>query len=238
MAIRQPWRTAVSLMTAALPEISAEQIADLLLMSAAACNGRMAESDDALPTPDQILDVQRMVLAGHGPITSSMGRLFDGVASIVLGTGQCNFEAELAMRLESVCAGDRNISDSDDLLPLVEVLQTDGEPSGEKPGFALDWRPLVRRLVDEIQSGCSASTTAFLFHQAIADAVGSVADQYSGYPVVLSGGCFQNRVLTERIIERLRAGSRIVAAPGTIPPNDGGLAAGQLVIAAARLRRN
>ncbi len=237
MAIRQPWRTAVSLLTAAMPDLSADHIAELLIKSAKARNSPMADFGDALPSPDQIRDVQRLVQLGHGAVTSSMGRLFDGIAAIVLGTGHCSFEAELAMRLEAACADDSSILCTSGLLPLVDVRRSDVETGVEKQRFALDWRPLLRRLVTDIQSGCCASTMAILFHQAIADAVATVADQYSGYPVVLSGGCFQNRVLTERVVDRLRQGSRLVAAPGTIPPNDGGLAAGQLVIAAARLRR-
>ena len=75
------------------------------------------------------------------------------------------------------------------------------------------------------------------FHRALACAVASIASAFSDWPVVLTGGCFQNRILTELIAERLKGHSQPLGLPGIIPPNDGGLAAGQLAIGQARLKR-
>jgi hydrogenase maturation protein HypF len=106
----------------------------------------------------------------------------------------------------------------------------------ERDGMmCLDWRPLVREIVTGLRSGRSSAWISRSFHQAIADMVESVVDRFAGYKVVLSGGCFQNRILTEMIVGNLKLKSRDVLTHGKIPPNDGGLAAGQIAIAAALL---
>ncbi|MBC7966675.1 MAG: carbamoyltransferase HypF [Fuerstia sp.] len=212
-SIREPWRAAVSLLSAAIPEITAEQMAELL-------------TRNGLPTLFQIRQVQQLVRSRLSPLTSSMGRLFDGVASMVLGVGTAGFEGEPAMRLEAAC----DETDADRSWPLADRTF---EPTEAEQ--RVDWRPIVRQVVRELQSGQSASVIAMRFHRAIANAVGMVAERFPGYPVVLSGGCFQNRILTELVVDELRQQSRTVASPGTIPPNDGGLAAGQIAIAAAIL---
>ena len=212
-AIREPWRVAVSLLTAAIPEITAEQMAELL-------------TGNILPTLIQIRQVQHLVNTGVGPLTSSMGRIFDGVASMVLGIGTAGFEGEPAMRLEAAC-------DETDLAlstrhACCSLQSTEG-------GIRVDWRPIVRQVVADLQSGQATSLIAMRFHHAIANAVGMVTGKFPSCPVVLSGGCFQNRILTELVVAELEQQSRTVASPGTIPPNDGGLAAGQIAIAAAQL---
>ncbi len=73
------------------------------------------------------------------------------------------------------------------------------------------------------------------FHRSVARAIAAIASHYPQRPVVLSGGCFQNRVLTELVAHELRDHPQRVGLPGVIPPNDGGLAAGQLAVAFAKL---
>jgi len=150
-----------------------------------------------------------------------MGRLFDGVAAITLGIGEAQFEGELAMRLEAVC--NPTTTEAYDL-PLDE--------SAELPQF--DWRPLLRQVCADCQASTPAGIMAMKFHRAIAVAVECIAERFSDLPVVLTGGCFQNRMLTELTAERLSCHSQAVGLPGLIPPNDGGLAAGQLAVASAR----
>ena len=137
------------------------------------------------------------------------------------------FEGEPAMRLESVC--DETSDDSANQLACCLL------DSSETAGHRIDWRPVVRQVFTDIQEGRPASVIAMQFHRAMARAAGMVAERFPDCPVVLSGGCFQNRILTEFVVEELERQDRIVASPGTIPPNDGGLAAGQIAIAAAQL---
>jgi hydrogenase maturation protein HypF len=240
-AIDEPWRTAVSLLTTAMPETTAEEIAGLLQSSQKnhRCDAP-AEQRFAMFPADmslaKIRQVQQLVRSASSPLTSSMGRLFDGMAAIILGLSKATFEGEPAMRLESVCAESAG-PDS-----------TSGQPTSskrrsrmkcvleERDGMmCLDWRPLVREIVTGLRSGRSSAWISRSFHQAIADMVESVVDRFAGYKVVLSGGCFQNRILTEMIVGNLKLKSRDVLTHGKIPPNDGGLAAGQIAIAAALL---
>jgi hydrogenase maturation protein HypF len=81
------------------------------------------------------------------------------------------------------------------------------------------------------------SVIAARFHQALADWAAAVAAAVPASPVVLGGGCFQNRLLLERTRMALERAGRRVYHAGRIPPNDGGLAAGQLAVALAALAR-
>lgn len=130
------------------------------------------------------------------------------------------------MRLESACAESTPGEDS------ARINFVHDERDGL---LCVDWRAVVRETVTGLRIGRSAPALSQSFHQAIADMVESVVERFVGYKVVLSGGCFQNRVFTEMIVAKLRLKSREVLTHGQIPPNDGGLAAGQIVIAAALL---
>ena len=99
----------------------------------------------------------------------------------------------------------------------------------------IDWRPIVRIIVEEIHAGRASAEIAMQFHACIAKTEGMVVQEFPECPVVLSGGCFQNRILTELVVEEMQRQSRTIVTPSTIPCNDGGLAAGQLAIAAAML---
>ena len=205
-AIREPWRVAVSLLMDAGEDKAAVQWSK------------------QFASQQQIDVVRRLTRQGVGPRCSSTGRLFDGVASIILGTGLAQFEGDLAMRLEAVC--DQKSTGQYEL------------PVDDSSGLLqLDWRPVIRQLCSDRHAGETNGTMAMKFHRALACAVASIASAFSDWPVVLTGGCFQNRILTELIAERLKGHSQPLGLPGIIPPNDGGLAAGQLAIGQARLKR-
>lgn len=167
---------------------------------------------------------QTLPLQGHRklfPQTSSMGRLIDGVASLLLGVTEVSYEGEAAMELEATC--DENVEGYYEL-PIVRATVDE-----------LDWRPMIRCVVDEIADGIPVGTIAKRFLRGIAFAIAEVCRRFDDRPVVISGGCFQNAVLTRETMKVLRNHSSGVGAPGRIPPNDGGLAAGQLAVAAATL---
>jgi hydrogenase maturation protein HypF len=161
--------------------------------------------------------VDRPMLA---PITSSAGRLIDAAAALVLGIDRTDFDGQAAMRLEA--AADRDARGwyhfpvSDDPLP------------------ELDWRPLFAGLIADHRRGVDPGTLAMRFHRSLAHGVVGVCRRWSELPVVLTGGVFQNRLLTELVAEMIATESQTLGLPGLIPPNDGGLAAGQLAIAAAK----
>ena len=154
------------------------------------------------------------------PVTSSAGRLIDAAAALILGIDRADFDGQAAMRLEA--AADRGANGwyhfplSDDSLP------------------ELDWRPLFAGLLEDHRHGVDPAVMAMRFHRSLAHGIVTVCRHWDELPVVLSGGVFQNRILTELVAEMIDGNSQPLGLPGIIPPNDGGLAAGQLAIAAAR----
>ena len=157
------------------------------------------------------------------PPTTSAGRLFDAAAALILGLQQADFEGQPAMLLEA-CA-DRGAA-GEYSFPL---------QSGSN--IELDWRPLVTELLRDRSAGIDPPTMAMRFHRTLARAIVRVCQLRPELPVVLAGGVFQNRLLTELVLELLPPGAdRSWGLPGTIPPNDGGLAAGQLAVAAALIK--
>ena len=136
---------------------------------------------------------------------------------MVLGITHADFEGQPAMRLEAVA--DRSADGQYDL-PL-----TDGEI------LELDWRPLFSALLADCNAGVDPGAISMRFHRALASGIAEVCRRVA-LPVVLAGGVFQNRLLTELVVEQLADHQQPLGLPGVIPPNDGGLAAGQLAFAA------
>ena len=166
----------------------------------------------------QVLQVVRS--SKLSPVTSSAGRLIDAAAALILGIGRVEYEGQAAMRLEA--AADRG---------------TRGWyhfPVADEELAELDWRLLFAGLLEDQRRGVDPGTLAMKFHRSLAHGIIGVCRRWSELPVVLSGGVFQNKLLTELIAEMMDGSSQQVGLPGLIPPNDGGLAAGQLAIAAAK----
>jgi hydrogenase maturation protein HypF len=153
----------------------------------------------------------------NAPTTTSMGRLFDGLAALVLGIHRVEYEGQAAARLES-CA--------DAASDAAYRLDADG-----------DWAPLIAAVLRERRCGIPAPVIAGRFHQALANWAAALAAQHPDVPIVLGGGCFQNRLLLEKTLSALHAGGRRVHHASLVPPGDGGLAVGQLAVALATLDR-
>jgi len=111
------------------------------------------------------------------------------------------------------------------VLPLLGI-DRDKEP------LVLDWRPLLERVLEGLRSGQNKQTLAALVHASLASAIATVAREIGEKNVLLTGGCFQNRTLTELAIEQLRAAGFEAYWHRRVPPNDGGLAVGQAAWAA------
>jgi hydrogenase maturation protein HypF len=170
-------------------------------------------------TSQQVRQVLAILDRRHlSPVTTSAGRLFDGAAALILGIESSAFEGSAAMFLESACGGPETAAYS---LPLQSSVPME-----------LDWRPMIANIVSDCAAGALPGVMAQRFHASLAEGLASVCRHFAGLPVVLAGGVFQNRVLTERAIRLLEASGRAIGLPGRIPPGDGGLAAGQLAIAA------
>lgn len=168
--------------------------------------------------------IVRMLERGlNCPRTSSMGRLFDAVASLADIRHRATFEGQAALALEQAARGAPRTA------PYPFVLARPG------PGRALvvDWEPLVRAVVDDVRAGRPVSTIAVRFHEALAELLVAVAREVGLAQVALSGGCFQNQVLLERAIDRLREAGFDPLVHRRVPPNDGGIALGQVAYMAA-----
>jgi hydrogenase maturation protein HypF len=163
--------------------------------------------------------------------TTSMGRLFDAVASLTGLCHQSSFEGQAAMAVQFAAereweAGGEHIQGY--LMDLVP-----SESSNAK--WLLDWRPMISGLLDDFRKGCSSEWIALQFHVGLAEGVVRVA-QAAGLPrVVLTGGCFQNRLLLSLVRTYLEKAGFTVYSHALVPPNDGGLSLGQAVVAAHRL---
>jgi hydrogenase maturation protein HypF len=155
----------------------------------------------------------------NAPLTSSAGRLFDAIASLTGLRQTMRFEGQAAMDLEFAIDG----IETDEAYRL--SLVTNHSP------LVLDWSPVIVAILADVENGVSAGKISAKFHNALAEAVVSVSKSFGLNRVALSGGCFQNRYLTEIIVRRLRAENFQPYWHQRVPTNDGGIALGQVVAA-------
>jgi len=158
----------------------------------------------------------------NSPVTSSAGRLFDGVAALIGLRARTTFEGQAAMDLEFA------------VTPGV----TDGYPFAlrEAEPFVVDWEPAIRALLDDRGQKVAGGVMAARFHNLLTNTILAIAQRCNQSKVVLSGGCFQNRYLAERVTNQLLAAGFQPYWHQRIPPNDGGIALGQLWLATSPIR--
>jgi hydrogenase maturation protein HypF len=156
----------------------------------------------------------------HAPFASSAGRLFDAVAALLGLRRHNDFEGQAAADLESA-------ADPADPEPVLAPLVLRGS--------TLDWEPLIRSLLEARHRGVPVPVLAASFHFALAEGIVAVARSRGIPRVALAGGCFQNVLLLELAVANLRAAGFDVLWPQRLPPNDGGLALGQAILASRLL---
>ena len=163
----------------------------------------------------------------NSPLTSSAGRLFDAVASLAGLRQQVRFEGQAAMELEFALEGAATTEAYE--LPI----RSDHAPRTHAPRlhFILDWSPLIEAILADLKRGVPIGQISARFHNALVEAIVAVAKQVGQPRVVLSGGCFQNRYLTERSVQRLQEEGFRPYWHQRVPPNDGGISLGQVVAA-------
>lgn len=157
----------------------------------------------------------------NSPVCTSAGRLFDAVASLC-GLRQVNrFEGQAAMLLEFAALEAGGAS------PYPMVLQPrSGDGAGAR--HVLDWRPMLEAIVADARAGRSPGVLAARFHVGLIEGIVSVARLAGAPRVLLTGGCFQNRAMLEGAVRRLRAAGFLPIWHQRVPPNDGGIALGQI----------
>ncbi len=166
---------------------------------------------------------QMLVKELQAPVTSSAGRLFDAVASLAGLRQQVTFEGQAAMELEFAiqpCVGEAYSFEIKSTSPCV-----------------VDWRPMIEEIVQDVRGGLAPGVISAKFHNALVEIIVAVARHVGQTRVVLTGGCFQNRYLTERSVQRLLEAGFRPYWHQRVPPNDGGIALGQIVDAARSLSR-
>ena len=155
----------------------------------------------------------------NSPATSSAGRLFDAVASLIGLRQIMPFEGQAAMELEFALDG----IETDERYNLSLATR--------HSSLILDWQPMIEAILDDVKAGVSTGKISAKFHNALAEAMVTIAKSFGLDRVALSGGCFQNRYLTERVVRRLREEKFQPYWHQRVPTNDGGIALGQIVAA-------
>jgi hydrogenase maturation protein HypF len=236
-AIREPWRAALSwLMEVFGSEVPFDAVpgswggppgprppprpASFAAPADAGPGGPARTGGSAPQKPeDRVRVVRRMIAQRFNTVpTSSCGRLFDAVASIIGLRHEVNFEGQAAIELEAIA---------------------DESESGCYPfetGEELDLRPAIERIAREAAAGVARPAIAARFHNTLAAAVVETCRAIGGRRVCLSGGTFQNMKLLRRSVEGLRAAGMEVYLHSRVPPNDGGIALGQAAVAQALAR--
>lgn len=149
--------------------------------------------------------------------TSSVGRLFDAVASILGICHSSDHEGHAAILLEQA----------------IEKVRTEKYYSlhliKEGRKYVFNWEPMIREILADQKSGVSSSRISAIFHNTMAGVIECMTDLSGEKNVVLSGGCFQNKYLLERTLRELGTRPYLrVFVQNKIPPNDGGIALGQI----------
>jgi hydrogenase maturation protein HypF len=209
-AIREPRRSALGMLHAMHGD-DAMKLAEPTLFAAFTAKQR-----DTLAT---------MLRTGvNAPLTSSVGRLFDAVSAI-LGLCQVNsFEGEAAMAVEFAACR----AHAAEPMPAIAVRDDGGK-------LVLDWRDMLSVMLRERRRGVAPEPLAAALHEKLAASIVEVARRVGRRRVVLTGGCFQNARLTEQTVDQLCAAGFAPYFHHRVPPNDGGLAVGQVVFAAQPL---
>lgn len=208
LAAREPWRMALAWLFNAL----GEQVWSLTGMPQLSQSGRLL--------------LEAMLARGlNSPVTTSVGRLFDAAAFLTGAAMRNSFDGQAGMVLECLA---ESVGEA---RPLPYRFLS-GAP------FQLDCTPMLTELVDRLTTGETPATLAWGFHAGLAAAVAegcAMLRAATGLKrIVLSGGVFQNRLLSELVYTFLHQADFTVFSHRLVPPNDGGIALGQAAIAAAR----
>jgi len=176
--------------------------------------------------PESELKILKQMLVGklNSPLTSSMGRLFDGIASITGISKYSHFEGQAAMELE-FAAESVNTSET---YPF-KISENNINYSDVK--FFVDWEPIILNIIEDLKKQISKNVISAKFHNTLANVILEIAKRTGEKRVVLSGGCFQNKYLIEKTIQLLEENNFKPYWHQRVPTNDGGISLGQIMIA-------
>ncbi len=197
------------------------------------------ERTDVLPLNDfsaaERSLLQQMLQKGvNSPVTTSVGRLFDAIASILGICQKARFEGQAAMELEFAieAPGEEvypfEIIGLESGISKAETNPLQISPVSSQAIWKVDWTPLVEAILRDL-GHITIPRIAVKFHNSLVETIVDIAQRTGEERVVLTGGCFQNRYLTERAVHRLTASGFRPYWHQRVPPNDGGISLGQIV---------
>jgi hydrogenase maturation protein HypF len=176
------------------------------------------------------------------PRTSSVGRLFDAIAALVDLQQISQYEGQAAMELEFASLVSNTtqyysfeIKASPGMASKANPPGLENIPAMTTPGLVIDWAPMLMEIIADITAKVSVADISRKFHFTLAEIIVSVTQQIGEKHVILSGGCFQNKTLLERAIDRLLEEKFNPMWHYRVPPNDGGIALGQIIAASRAL---
>lgn len=215
-AVREPWRMALAYLHQA---------------------SGMAAFDLDLPVTRCLADTERDIFSAmleqglNSPPTSSCGRLFDASAALLNIRHRVSYDGQAAIEMEALA----ETSDDDMALPY-RITFTEGHR------YQVDFSALFPAILNDLKAGIPTTAIARRFHASVARASVETCVRISGDSgirrIVLSGGVFQNRLLSELVYTALEENGLQVFTHRLTPPNDGCIALGQAAIAGWGLRRN
>ena len=210
-AVREPWRMAAAHLRDA--------------------DARCARYESRIPAASLQTIHAMLERRFNTPPTSSAGRLFDAVASLLGVRDAVSYEGQAAMELEWLATTARGLEEK--IYPIELVDETKSETA-----IIVDMRAMIRAIADDVDNNVRVSLIARAFHRTMAEAILSVCRRVRAATgidaVVLSGGVFMNALLANEASKGLEREGFRVHRHRLVPPNDGGLSLGQLAIAAAK----
>ncbi len=245
-AVREPRRSALGLLFALDGQVTSWRLGSGPGEAGGRGVGRTPAAAFGFSEPE-LRVVEAMLRRGvNAPVTTSAGRLFDAVAALVGLRWRSSFEGQAAMELEFAAEPGEPLPIPGERLAIPGragetypfPLQGEGGNGRLDEGpWVADWGPMVRALLEDLHHGVPVGRISLRFHNALVGLIGAVAERAGLPEVVLTGGCFQNRYLTQRAAAHLRERGFRVYTHRLVPPNDGGIALGQALVAAGSRRR-
>jgi hydrogenase maturation protein HypF len=217
-AVKEPWRMALGALHAADFDVESEQIVKLLGAQAG-----------------EVRVLRRMVERGiNSPMTSSLGRLFDAVAAVVLNRRIVDYEAQAAIELEGIAVDEKDRFEQGSYVPELHTAE-----EGAESVNVIRTGKMWKAVLDDLWRGVPARRISARFHAGIAEgfinAAANARIKTSINVVALSGGCMANRRLARLLRAGLEEEGFTVLQHRNVSPGDGGLSYGQAVVGAATL---
>jgi hydrogenase maturation protein HypF len=214
-AVKEPWRMALGALVTAGFGVDSAEVETVIA-------GKEREARILLRMMERELNT---------PITSSLGRLFDAAAALVLGRRVVDYEAQAAIELEGISLFAEEKSGY--------AIELEGGNWAKREPMRLDTRELWRELLKDLQAGVGKAQIGARFHAGVAEGfvkAAMAARKATGVgQVAMSGGCLHNHRLAKLLREKLEAEGFRVYLPRKVSPGDGGLSYGQVAVGAARM---